>query len=373
MQPPSVSRERPRSVTMRDVAEYLDVSKQTVSAVINNKPGIPAGTRGRVLAAIEELGYRPDYTARSLRTGRTGTIALFVTDISNPVFSMLASVAEDYAYAASYTLVLYNTRDDPQRERSYVDSAIQRSVDGALFVAARDDTIAVESLEAAGLPVVVMDRLPRSYIGPSVSLDNGLAGELAARHLLMLGHTRLAHIAGPAAVHISEERLRGFCGVVEADGLAEDICIERAGGWQVECGYSAMERLLAQPTDFTAVLAAGDLLAIGAARALREAGIRIPEDVSLMGIDDIDLAAFTHPPLTTVSQSLTQMATKAAQMLLELVGGQEPEQRRVKIVPQLIVRHSTAPPPAPGSAGRSGRPGDVQVGNMPATTLRASG
>ena len=344
MQQPSATRERPRSVTMQDVAERLDVSKQTVSAVINNKPGIPEATRERVLAAIEQLGYRPDYTARSLRTGRTRTIALFVTDISSPVFSKLASVAEDYAYAAHYTLVLYNTRDDPQREQSYVDSAIQRSVDGALFVAARDDTVAVESLEAAGLPVVVMDRVPRSYAGPSVSLDNALAGQLAARHLRSLGHTRIAHIAGPASMHISEERLQGFLGVLDAEGLADDACVERAGGWQIECGYAAMQRLLAKGAEFTAVLAAGDLLAIGAARALREAGSRIPEDVSLVGIDDIDLAAFTYPPLTTVSQGLTEMATRAARVLLELLAGQEPEQRRVKIVPQLVVRHSTAPP-----------------------------
>jgi LacI family transcriptional regulator len=350
MRQPSATRERPRSVTMQDVAEHLDVSKQTVSAVINNKPGIPEATRERVLAAIEELGYRPDYTARSLRTGRTRTIALFVTDISNPVFSKLASVAEDFAYVAHYTLALYNTRDDPLREQSYVDSAIQRSVDGALFVATRDDTVAVEILEAAGLPVVVMDRVPLTYAGPSVSLDNVLAGQLAARHLLSLGHTRLAHIAGPASMHISEERLLGFRSALEDERLPGPVLVERASGWQVECGYAAMQRLLHRAADFTAVLAAGDLLAIGAGRALREAGKQIPEDVSIIGIDDIDLAAFTHPPLTTISQGLAEMATRAARMLLDLLAGQEPEERRVKIVPQLVVRNSTAPPNGTGRA-----------------------
>jgi LacI family transcriptional regulator len=348
VQQPLAPKKRARPVTMREVADYLGVSKQTVSAVINDKPGLPEVTRRRVLAAIEALGYRPDYTARSLRTGRTRTIALFVTDISNMLAGKLASVAENYAHAAEYTLVLYNTQDDPERERSYIEAALQRSVDGVLFVATQDDTRALESLEAAGLPVVVMDRVPRSYGGPSVSLDNVLAGELAGRHLLSMGHSRLAHIAGPASMHISGERQQGFCDVVKATGRAENVYVERAEGWRLECGYAAMQRLLAghglpRGPDFTGVLCAGDLLAIGAARALREAGRRIPEDVSLIGIDDIDMAAYTYPPLTTVSQSVEEMATKAVQMLLELLAGKEPGPTRTKIMPHLIVRQSTMP------------------------------
>jgi LacI family transcriptional regulator len=353
MSRPASAKKRPQTVTMQDVADLVSVSKQTVSAVINNKPGITEATRERVLAAIEQLGYRLDHTAQSLRTGRTRTIALFITDVSSPVASKMASVAEDCAYAAQYTLVLYNTRDDVKREASYIDSAIQRSVDGALFVATRDDTTALDSLQAAGLPVVVLDRVPDSYTGPAVHLDNKRAGAVAAEHLVSLGHTRIAHVAGPESIHISAERRDGFCEGLRAQGFdASTPCIEQAEGWSIECGYEAARRLLACGADFTAVLCAGDMLAIGAARALREAGRHIPEDVSLMGIDDIDLASYTHPPLTTVSQSIGEMARQAVHMLLELLEGREPEQTRVVIEPILVVRESTAAPP-PGRAPRS--------------------
>jgi len=353
MSRPANAKKRPQTVTMQDVADLVGVSKQTVSAVINNKPGITEATRERVLAAIEQLGYRLDHTAQSLRTGRTRTIALFITDVSSPVASKMASVAEDCAYAAQYTLVLYNTRDDVKREASYVDSAIQRSVDGALFVATRDDMTALDSLQAAGLPVVVLDRVPNSYTGPAVHLDNKRAGAVAAEHLVSLGHTRIAHVAGPDSIHISAERRGGFCERLRAQGLdASTPCIERAEGWSIECGYEAMRRLLECGADFTAVLCAGDMLAIGAARALREAGRRIPEDVSLMGIDDIDLASYTHPPLTTVSQSIGEMARQAVHMLLELLEGTEPDQTCVVIEPTLVVRESTAFPP-PGWDPRS--------------------
>ena len=242
---PANAKKRPQTVTMQDVADLVNVSKQTVSAVINNKPGITEATRERVLAAIEQLGYRLDHTAQSLRTGRTRTIALFITDVSSPVASKMASVAEDCAYAAQYTLVLYNTRDDVKREASYIDSAIQRSVDGALFVATRDDTTALDSLQAAGLPVVVLDRVPNSYTGPAVHLDNKRAGAVAAEHLVSLGHTRIAHVAGPESVHISADRMGGFCERLRAQGLdVATPCIERAEGWSIECGYEAMRRLL---------------------------------------------------------------------------------------------------------------------------------
>lgn len=343
MPQPRTQNSRNRAITMKDVADYLQVSKQTVSAVINNKPGITDTTRVRVLSAIDELGYRLDYTARSLRTGRTRTIALFITDVSSPVAGKMASIAEDSVYAAHYTLVLYNTRDDVQRERSYIDSAIQRSVDGVLYVATRDDTTALDSLVEAGLPVVVLDRVPRSYKGPAVHLDNTRAGAIAAEHLLSLGHTRIAHIAGPESVHISAERLRGFCDTLQA-GARQPVmtCIERAQGWSIECGYEATRRLLACNDHFTALFCAGDMLAIGAARALREAGRRIPHDVSLIGVDDIDLAAYMEPPLTTVSQSIAEISGLAVQILLELLAGRTVEQTRVVVAPALVVRQSTA-------------------------------
>jgi len=342
MQVPSRPARRRRGATMQDVADLSKVSKQTVSAVINGKPGITEETRVRVLAAIEQINYRMDLTARSLRTGRTHTVALLVTDISSPVLGTMASAAEERLYAQNYNLVLYNTHDDLERERFYVDSILQRSVDGVLFVSAWDESTALDKLQAAGIPIVVVDRVPQNYGGPAVVLDNILAGKLAASHLLALGHRRLAHIGGPAEVHIARERLNGFRAVLAEHGI-DCLAIERADDWHVESGCAAMQRLLARDAGFTAVLCAGDMLAIGAMHTLRVAGCAIPADVSVMGIDDIELAAYLWPPLTTISQSIGQMAVLGVDMLLAQMAGTLPEPPRVQITPELVVRESTAP------------------------------
>ncbi len=334
---------RQRGATMQDVAELIHVSRQTVSAVVNNKPGITEETRARVLAAINQVNYRMDLTARSLRTGRTNTVALMVTDVSSPVAGKMACVAEERVYAEHYNLVLYNTHDDLEREQFYIDSVLQRSVDGVMFVSASDESTALNKLEAAGIPAIVVDRVPHSFQGPAVVLDNQTAGRMGMEHLLGLGHTQVAHIGGPGEVHIARERLAGACSALSAAGRGR-LVVEQADAWHLESGYRATQRLLNTDTEFTALFCAGDLLAIGAMRALREAGYRIPEDVSLMGIDDIDLAGYLSPPLTTVSQSIARMATLGVELLFDLLSGQEPEARRIVIAPQLIVRESTQPP-----------------------------
>lgn len=326
---------------MQDVADLSGVSKQTVSAVINDKPGITAETRARVLAAIQQVNYRMDLRARSLRTGRTHTVALIVTDVSSPVFGKIANAAEELVYAEQYNLVLFNTHDDLERERFYIDSILQRAVDGVMFVSASDDSTALEKLEAAGIPVVVVDRVPQNYHGPAVVLDNVHAGRLAAEHLLQLGHTRCAHISGPGEVHIARERLEGFRQVLAHNGV-EQIDVVETDDWRLESGHAAAERLLARGSAMTAVFCGGDLLAMGAMRAFEDAGRRIPADLSIISIDNIDLAAYVSPPLTTISQSLVQMATMGVQLLFDLLAGNEPDVQRIVIEPQLIVRRSTA-------------------------------
>jgi DNA-binding LacI/PurR family transcriptional regulator len=255
----------------------------------------------------------------------------------------MASVAEERVYAEHYNLVLYNTHDDLERERFYIDSIVQRSVDGVIFVSARDESNALEKLDAAGIPVVVVDRVPHDYHGPAVVFDNVLAGRLAGEHLVGLGHTRFAHVGGPGQVHIARERLSGFQSALAAHGMA-DVEVAQAADWHLESGYAAMAYILECSGDMTAVFCAGDLLAMGAMRALLDAGHRIPEDVSVIGIDDIEYAAYLAPPLTTVSQSIAQMATLGVKLLLDLLAGKELEPSRIVIEPKLIVRRSTAAP-----------------------------
>jgi DNA-binding LacI/PurR family transcriptional regulator len=338
---------------MKDVAEMVGVSKQTVSAVINNKPGITRETRDRVLAAIEELGYRPDSVARSLATGRTHTIAFIASDVSAPFIGRLAVAAEDYAYSCGYSLVLYNTHDDMEREATYFTAAVQRGVDGVLFISATDQNTGLENLQATGTPTVALDRVPVPYSGPSVTLNNLKTGRLAAEHLLSLGHTRIAHIAGPQIVLMSRDRLQGFQQVLEAQGAMSGLCVEVAETWDYQAGYDAAQRILADGQNATAVFAAGDALAIGAMRAIREMGLHVPQDISMIGVDDLDSAPFQNPPLTTIRQSITELAVLGLQLLFDLLDGETPEQTNIVMEPDLIVRQSTSPPP--GVENRSGR------------------
>ena len=328
---------------MKDVAQAADVSVQTVSAVINRKPGITDGTRERVMAAVTELHYRPYSIARSLRTGKTRTIALIISDIANPSFSTMASAAEDYAHSFDYNLVVFNTHDDIEREARYLQTAIERWIDGILFVPAQDRMTGLDTLQAAGLPSVAIDRIPEGYTGPSVTLDNVEAGRLAADHLLDLGHTCIGHIGGPASLRLARERFQGFGRALAARGLACGPCASGEGNWECESGYAAMKQILAGHPLPTAIFAANDRMAIGAMRAVLEAGLAIPRDVSFVGLDDIEVSAYQNPPLTTIRQSFAELATQAVRLLLDLVDEKNPEQTQMVLAPELIVRQSTGP------------------------------
>jgi len=330
---------------MQDVADAVGVSKQTVSAVINGKQGITDETRARVLEAVDRLGYRPDSIARSLRTGRTRTIALILSDISSPFHSETAAATEDYLRPFGYRLILYNTEDDVGREAAYFNDAIDRAVDGVVFISATDENRGLAALEAAGIPYVAIDRIPDPYTGPSVTLDNEKAGRIAAEHLLGLGHTYIAHIGGPSWVRMSRERLQGVREAIDGQPIDTGLVVESAEDWRCQSGHNCMIRVLRHSPLPTAVFAAGDLLAIGAMLAIREAGLHVPDDISVVGLDDLTIAAYQNPPLTTVRQSLTELATLGSRMLFNILDNKEPEQQEIVMEPALVVRQSTAPPP----------------------------
>ena len=262
-----------RVPTLKDVAELAGVSVQTVSSIVNDKPGYTEDMRTRVRAAIDELGYRPFAVARSLRTRETRTIALIVSDISNPSFATMAGAVEDYAHSFGYSLVLYNTHDDVEREQSYIQTATQRWIDGVLFVPAEDKMTSLDAFQAAGIPTVAIDRIPEGYRGPAVTLDNEKAGRIAAEHLLDLGHEHIAHIAGPARLRLARERMEGFNQAIVARGKRPGPCVGGVGNWGCEWGYQAMRELLNARPRPTAVFAANDRMAIGALRAIFEAGL----------------------------------------------------------------------------------------------------
>lgn len=329
---------------MRDVAELAGVSKQTVSIVLNDKPGITAETKERVMRAVNTLGYRLDKVASSLRTGRTRTIALVVSDISSPFIGRLAAAAEDFASAAGYSLVLHNTHDDIEREITYFSIAIERKIDGVIFTSTVDQCPGLDLLHSRGIPAVAIDRIPDPYTGPAVTLDNIKTGSLVAEHLLALGHNHMAHIGGPATIRMARDRWQGFQQAVAAQGQTPYPLVEMASGWDYQDGYLAMQRILATERPMTAVFAAGDTLAIGAMHAIRAVGLRTPDDISVVGVDDIDSAAYQNPPLTTVRQSITELAQLGLQLLFDLLEGKRPVRKKIIMEPVLIVRESTAHP-----------------------------
>jgi DNA-binding LacI/PurR family transcriptional regulator len=346
---------------MKDVARLAGVSIQTVSVVVNEKADVSAETRGRILAAIDELGYRPQTVGRSLRTGATRTIGLLVADITNPFFARMADAVEDHAHRAGYNLILYNTHSDVERERTYLHIAAERWVDGMLFVTTRDTLHGLGALRAAGIPSVAIDRVPRDYEGAWVVLDNRRTGALVAEHLLDLGHRDLAHICGPLDLRLSVERLESFEAAVRERGCQVVGHAVGDANWSCQSGYEAMRTLLAAERRPTAVFASNDRLAIGAMRAAVEAGLRVPEDLSIVGVDDIELAGYLTPPLTTVRQSLADVATLATQILLDLVHGREPAQTQVVFHPELVVRQSTASPPNQSSQRTEGGVAGTQL------------
>ena len=327
---------------MRDVARLAGVSIQTVSAVVNNKPDITLETRTRVLAAIKQLDYRPYSVARSLRTRQTRTIALVVSNIASVAIAAIASAAEAHAHSFGYSLILYNTHNDVERETDYFNAAVQKWVDGVVFIPAKGQLGRLDILQAAGIPSVAIDRIPDNYRGPAVMLDNIKAGRLAGDHLMDLGHRHVAHIGGPMEIRLARERFAGFQQALAARGLRPDSCAVQEGIFKCEHGYTAMQRLLAHQPRPTAVFAANDLIAIGAMHAVDEAGWRVPQDISIVGVDDIQVAAFQTPPLTTVRQPFTELATLGVQLLLDILAGKELAQTQIVIEPTLIVRRSTA-------------------------------
>jgi len=329
---------------MKEVAAIAGVSIQTVSAIINGKPGISSETSARVNAAIQKLDYRPYSVARSLRTRQTHTLALIVTDINNPSFSTIASAAEDIAHSSGYNLVLFNTHDDPEREASYVRTVSDRWMDGVIFVATGDQMTSLESLKQAGIPTVAIDRIPKGYTGPSVTLDNYKAGYTAAEYLVKLGHSRITQISGPLKLLLVRERSAGFIASLKKASFDSAGLVSSEGDWTCNSGYQGMQRILAGSEIPTAVFAANDRMAIGAMQAIFSQGMRVPEDISVIGVDDIEVAAFQSPALTTIRQSFRQMADQCVRLLIEILTGKEPAQHQIVMEPQLIERKSTSPP-----------------------------
>jgi LacI family transcriptional regulator, galactose operon repressor len=336
----------PSSATLRDVAGVAGVSIATVSRVLTGaRPSAPA-TRERVLTAAAELDYRPSGPARALKLRRSRTLGLLVTDIENPYFPEIVRAVEDAAHERGFAVLLCNATDDPRRELAYINLLLERRVDGIVVAASRVGARHAALLARAPVPVVLVNsEAPGSGL-PAITSDNRGGAQLAAEHLIRLGHRRIGHITAPATNAAAAVRLLGVRDGLRRAGINPDLLEVAEGDGRVAGGERAMSELLGRHPAPTAVVCYNDLTAIGAMRAVAGAGLSVPGDVSLVGFDDIDLAQWTDPPLTTIAQPKREMGAWAFARLIASDDGPRPRHRvrTVHLPTKLIVRSSTARP-----------------------------
>ncbi len=334
------------AVTIKDVAREVGVHPSTVSRALDparrDRLGEPVVRR--VLEAAERLGYRPDVTAASLRSGRSKLIGIVVPDIANPVFSPIISGLERALASRGYALIVADQRPDRADGNDIVRMLIARRVDGLVLANAALKDDAVERCLQAQLPVVLVNRAEGQARVPSVVSDDMAGITLAVDHLIASGHRRIVHVAGPQSLSTGMLRRRGFVAAMRAAGLDPDEDdIEEAAAFTREAGLPAARSLLARRPDATAVVAANDLLALGVYEALREQGRRCPEDVSVVGHNDMPLVDLVNPPLSTVRISHHEMGERTGELLLDLITGARQGALQIVTSPVLVARGSTRP------------------------------
>jgi len=331
-------RQRP---TIYDVARLAGVSTATVSRALNGTGQIAASTRATIEAAVEQLGYRPNTIARSLVTKTTQTIALLLPDITNPFYAALVNGIQQTALSHGHTMLLCTTASDAEREEHYLRVLRAKQVDGALVDGLVLPPDRIARFVEDGFPIVCLDRDIDSRSIPLVQVDNRLGGRIATEHLIDLGHTRIGHVTGAGELGISDERLAGYRDALTGAGLPVDFQLVEEGRFTDDGGHDAARRLLEREPGVTAIFAANDLSALGVLNAVAEAGRRVPDDVSVVGFDDLHLSAYTAPPLTTIRQPAVEIATLATEILIGLTKGREVEEMRHLLEPELVVRAST--------------------------------
>ena len=339
-------------VTLEQLAKVAGVSVSTVSRALNkSKHAVNEETRKRILTLAQQLGYRPNLLARSLKTERTHTIGIIVDDIASPFGPIITRGIQDYLKDYGYFSVLINGDWNPEVEIQAVHDLISRSIDGIIFVESwlRE---ANPTLDLANRPYVFVHRLFGGVYHNSVGVDEHYGARLAIQHLAKLGHRRIAYISGPRGWYAAEQRLIVYCETLSEYEIPFDPELVLEGNWEIQSAYPAARRFLELEEHPTAIFAANDLMALGAIYAIQEAGLRVPEDIAVIGYDDREIASLSQPTLTTVRMPCYAMGQASAKLLLSLLDKQResPDSPKsldapvaaepIKIQGQLIVRES---------------------------------
>jgi LacI family repressor for deo operon, udp, cdd, tsx, nupC, and nupG len=352
--------------TIRDVASELGMSVATVSRALSQPELLRPETRDRVLSVVAKLGYRPNVLARSLRRGQTHAIVLVVPKLS-PFFLEVYAVAEEAAQTAGLAVLLGNCDGKPEREEAYFDQVMSGRADGIILLTGALPPAYAQGKRALPPMVTVFERLA-GHDAPVVRIDHRAASAEVTKHLIDLGHRRIAHIAGSRAAGSTEHRLAGYKDALSAAGLPFDEALVVQGTFSMQSGADAMEKLLKLPAPPTGVFAGNDEMAFGAVKVAREHGLSVPEDLSVVGFDDQTTAAFYNPPLTTIHTPCRDIGRRATQELIELIAGREATREAV-MPTNLVIRASTAAPrdvkgrtAGSGTLASSGRSGSPRSG-----------
>lgn len=335
----------PSKITIADVARLAGVSKVTVSKTLNNTGRISEETRQRVLKAASDLGYVVNTAARSLRGGRTNLIGMVVPELISPYFAEVARAAAEAATDARLDLGVFTTSRDPQRERERVATLMSGMADGLLIVVPTDTAQHVASLERSRVPVVLINHFGSRTHLPTIRADSYHGARAAVEHLIQLGHTRIGFITGARESSQATERLRSYRDTMGAHRLLDETLI-RPGNFTQRRGFEAACELLNLPDPPTAIFAASDVTAFGAMDAIKDRGLRVPNDVSVVGFDDVPAASQSHPALTTVRHPIADMGEAAVRVLVDALEGKEVKDLLMEFPSELVVRTSTAAPSA---------------------------
>jgi DNA-binding LacI/PurR family transcriptional regulator len=330
---------RQRRPTLLDVARLANVSSATVSRVVNGRLGVDDATRAAVEAAIAQLGYRPSRIGRALASKKTNTVALIISDITNPFFSEIAQAVEDGAVARNYVALVSSVSEAIPSTRAAAYTLLDHGIDGLMIAAARPSDSYLAELQAQGIPVVVINRRADPFADPYIGTDCCAGGELVVRHLAQLGHTRIAHVAGPSAIAPNEQRVRGYFAGIAAAGL-DYARIVHVPDHSPDAGRAAGAELLHDRTPPTAIFAVNDYCALGVIDAVEQAGLSVPDDVAVVGYDDTWIASLPGIQLTSVTSWMREMAETGVNLLLDLIEHNELYAPSVVKPPELRVRRT---------------------------------
>ncbi|WP_111977736.1 LacI family DNA-binding transcriptional regulator [Algibacillus agarilyticus] len=334
------------NLRIKDIAQRAGVCQATVSRTLRNPDIVSPKTRKKVMAVVDELGFTPNKLGASLRNGRSGNIVVITPDITNPYFSPIVRSIEKVAMAKGYSVLLGDTQEDPSREFQFGDLLMSSQADGIIISSQRlpFNTKVHKNIINNLPPIVSTAEVVEHADIPKVVVDNVAIAETAVQHLIDQGHTTIAAIAGIESHRSTVQRLQGMKNVLSAAGLPFEEKLVYYGNYTTESGVAGVKKLLQQRQRPTALFCFGDMMAIGAMHALRELDFSIPDDISVIGIDDILFAQYCYPPLTSVAQPLSTIGETCANTLIDLIEGRTPE-KQLNIMPhKLMQRGSTKAP-----------------------------